>query len=505
MRIKLRTIVASVALAASVPAIAAFHSTPAPAVPCSQHQSLGSVDRNQSNFFAQCDWDKRIKLSGSINTAFGVAADVWGYHGDGTDSDAMHNDFNHSLTFHDNVVATANENVDSGNDLWLQRAVLNVDAVLNSWAEAHMSFLYWNDKSIMNNADAMMYNRYHGSWQNVRGDNSNNLPIDEASLVIGNFAQSPFFMRVGRQYGDFGSYDKGAEVATLTQLFSQGLHDAAQIGFVDIMGFNGSISAFRTVARDDVWDKDTAINTPSEDRPDANVNNFIASLGYSYDSGSFGVDAKVDYMHDIFGVDFLDGYNGNGILGRPGGYQEHGDDFSRMRPEDNTPAVAVSLKANFAGFDVTGQWVSATHDMDKTIWTTGGDSGVTDIRNFQLDGARPSAWLAELGYSFPLMGRDSRLSVNYQRTDEAMVGNTTTTNYYIPEKRYAVSFNHSLMKNVDLGLTYYRDKDYGTDHFQSANNMDANGDDLSSNQFSNLNGTGNSNSMFLMNLSAKFN
>ena len=52
-------------------------------------------------------------------------------------------------------------------------------------------------------------------------------------------------------------------IATMTQLFSQGLHDAATVGFMDMSGFNGSFSVFRSVSRGSIVD-----GTMSEDRPD---------------------------------------------------------------------------------------------------------------------------------------------------------------------------------------------------------------------------------------------
>ena len=47
---------------------------------------------------------------------------------------------------------------------------------------------------------------------------------------------------------------------------------------------------------------------------------------------------------------------------------------------------------------------------------------------------------------------------------------TESYNYYIPEKRVQVGFNHDLAKGVGLMVTYVKDDDYGTSHNCSLNN-----------------------------------
>lgn len=510
---KLKTLVASVALAAGVPAMAAYHSTPAPMVPCKQHQLLPKLDRNQSDFFSQCEWNKRIKMSGYLKISGGKAVDVLG---------RGFNDAEHNLTFADDFKNDDHTNVESGDDLWLSRAVLNVDAVLNDWAEAHIAALYWNDNNIFNNADAMWYNRFHGKFQTQANGNGNKLPIDEANLVIGNFAQSPIFFRLGRQYLDFGWFDKAEQVASLPHMFSQGLHDAVQVGFVDVSGFSGSFSFFSTVDR---GDNKNANVTGSQDRPEEGINNFVVSLGYALDNGTFSLDAKVDYLRDIFGVDYFDGYNGNGILGMTPAGQGNGGAWSRpngiasgtgwMRPDNNTSMWAVTVKGKFGDFDGIGQYVGASEDLDKDIWTVGGDgteaNGQAGFSQNQIDGARPQAWLVGLGYSFPLLGRDSRVGFTYQASHDAQAGTVNDgatpnhINYYMPEKRFGVTFDHNLLKNVDLSLEYYRDKDYGTTHYQSAGNTTANNNSAFGGNFRQTGGTSNKNTLFLVNVTGRFN
>lgn len=491
--VKLRHIILSMALINSAPVQAAYHWTPSPVEYCRQHQLLAPLNKNQSRFIAQCGWLKRIKLSGYVKGTIGLANDVWGLS-------SSANDFNHNLSFNAGSGAENSVNVDSSHDVWLERAIINVDSELNDWAEAHVSLMHWNEHNIMSNADAMMYNRYHGSWREFNG---NNLPVDEAYVVLGNFAQSPSFIRIGRQYGDFGWFEKREGLATLTQLFSQGVHDAIQIGFADVSGMSGSFSVFRSIDRGNT---EEAGGSNSQDNPADGINNFIGTMDYYYDDGVFIVDGKLDYVRDMFAVDFLDGYSGNGILGGPAVGTTHAASSSNKRPTLSTPAMAFTLKSMYGNFDGMYQWVGATRRMDKDVWTTGGH-GSSNFIDPDVKGARPSAWMVEVGYSFPMMGRDTRLAFNYQRSDDAMVGSHNTAgdadNYYIPAKRYFFSFEHDLSKNVSMRLGFYRDTDYEAGHFQSANNRASSGDSPGE-EFETTSGTGNSNSLFVLNIDAQF-
>ena len=140
------------------------------------------------------------------------------------------------------------------------------------------------------------------------------------------------------------------------------------------------------------------------------INNYVASLSYNWDNGTMGFDAKVDYMHDVFGTDFFDGYLGNGIVGdTPVGFTTTTTD-NNIRPNGNTSMWAWTLKGHYGDFDWMGQYVGVSEKLDKDLWTQGGTSFAT------AKGAEPRAWMIEAGYSFPVMGRDSRFSVNYQRT-----------------------------------------------------------------------------------------
>ena len=75
---KIKTLVAAVALVGMGTAMAAYHSTSAPMMPCKQYPLLSKTDRNQNMFMAQCGWNKRISFSGSVKTTFGSANEVIG-------------------------------------------------------------------------------------------------------------------------------------------------------------------------------------------------------------------------------------------------------------------------------------------------------------------------------------------------------------------------------------------------------------------------------------------
>lgn len=496
-----------------------------PGVPCKKQIGIKKLDRDQNKFFGQCTFEKRIKVSGSLITATGIVVNAMG-HGFAKDWHKLTLNTNMSLDFRLNPFFYFNHlNTDTMSDLWLHRARLNFDSVLSSYAESHVSFAYGNDVNIFTPGDPMYYNRYRGRFQSDmvhgtsnqtvitnRGNRGSHIPIDEANITLGDLTRFPVYLRLGRQYLDFGWYERDRTMAPLTQFLSQASHDAISLGVVDAGGISASITGFNSVHRGNNYN---ASHTVTQDRPQKYINNFSASLAYGVDFESLSLDAKVDYLYDMFGVDFFDGYNGQGIVGLES--MNQGNISHVIRPKHVTPMGALTFIARWGQVDFMGQYVGAISKLEKSVWSKGGILGST-FNDPAVDGVRPHGWITEIGVSFPIHGRDSRIAISHQKTQETMAGNTAeplqagpfiakTRDYYIPLKRFEIIIQHNFMDNIDIGVHLIRDKDYNRRHFQRLNNTSATGasdGDLFTND-ANYQGTDNENEMFLMTLTGRFN
>ena len=224
---KLKPIVAGLAAVfLSGSAFAAYHQAPVAEKKVERLQS--KLDRNHNPYYAQSDWFRRITLSGLVQAYFTAT--------------------NHDL-FVPGLLATANPPVGggvaisprfggvvqngSGTDIFLSRANLYIDADVNSWTEVHMAF------DLANNVPGATHNyQLNDERSYAAGTTQNVFPFpDEAYITMGNFAKSPFYGRVGREYLRFGHYERNVLPATFTQLLSQTQADVMEVGFDRLVWF----------------------------------------------------------------------------------------------------------------------------------------------------------------------------------------------------------------------------------------------------------------------------
>lgn len=472
-------------------------------VPCHGNPVLRALDRNQNKTISQCDFESRLKVSGGVRLSGGVVNHVIGEDSAGTGTD-----FHHMVTFIKDTPQASNINIETMNEISVDRATLNFDGIMNDWAEAHLGLVYWSDSFIVKNAGAQWYSRYTGGFQGK----GNRLPIDEANIVIGNFSKTPLYFRLGRQYLDFGWYDKETLMSPMTQWFTQSVHDAVTFGMLDVHGLSANITGFRSVARGNTTRENNS--SLGLDRPSDAVNNFTASLAYGFDYETFSLDVKADYMFDMFGVDYFDGYLGNGILGdTPTDFDPGDGNGTSIRPDARTSFGAFTLVSRFRDLDLKLQYAGALDALPKNIWSIRGGqtgNGSASYNSLDIRGARPHAWGMEVGLSLPILGRDSRLSFALHRTEQSYAGQTgdrvilsgSMVNYYIPRKRIEFKVEHNLMKHVDMMVEYLYDNDYTEDHFSSINNQEST--DAPGDTFNNLPGTRNHNDMLMLSVSARF-
>jgi hypothetical protein len=333
----------------------------------------------------------------------------------------------------------------SGSDLALDNADLFVDAQVNSWTKAHIGLNYQNNNNnnFLDNTKSFFDD--DRVIDNDQGTNNSLIIkpwmgslIDEAYVTFGDFCRSPFYFRVGKQYVNFGNYDRFATVPTFTQLLSQTNETAATLGFV-MNGFYGSIYGFRGLpSRTD--------NSTSAYGKTVNVNNWGANFGWSMQNQDSSLNLQAGYLNNMADVDYVsastDFWNGGGLLSSTGYV---------------TPVGAVSLDAtgSLGMFDADVHYVTATDRFDRTeINIYGGPFGTPSTTR----GAEPSALVVGVGATTMISNHKSRFGLDYQYSWEALdVGM-----YGIPQARLEGTFDVNVSKNVNVGLYVYHDQDYST-------------------------------------------
>ena len=295
---------------------------------------------------------------------------------------------------------------------------------------------------------------------------------DEAYVTMGNFAKTPFYARVGREYLRYGHYERNVLPATFTQLLTQTHADAIEIGFVDWHGFNGSVATFRSFPRPPAVGP---FGGPAGIPRNVHVNNVAVQLGYDYQNGPFSAEMSVDWLLDMSSVNFIGTPNANHVgLGVPSS--------GRRRS-----AIAATIKANWNAFDMMAQYTSSINRFNPANmnFNVGPFIGLGT-------GARPTAWMIALGYTFTMMNNnDSHVGINYQMTHNALA-------LGLPRYRVQGDATVDVWKNTSVGVTLVYDKDYGV---TSAGTLNAAGAFGVANMFT---GSNRSNFTGLLGVNARF-
>lgn len=301
------------------------------------------------------------------------------------------------------------------NAIELANANLFVDAQINDWVKAHVGLHFDSnvERDGLENVQEAVYGNLNASW------------LDEAYVTIANFAQSPAYLRAGREYVPFGSYDAHALTPSLTQMLTQTHATALQAGVVMANGFNASAYTFNGTD----LDKNQAKNR--------RINNFGLNVGYANSYNDVSYKASLGYIYNMADVSYI-------AAGRQYNSVDH-----------IVGGISVDGSVKSGPFDANVHYVTALKSFALT--------DVNYLTNDGIAGAKPSAWGVDAGYSFAVAGHDSRLGLGYQRSSQTNnlgpeSGEVTFLNYGMPKQRYVAQYDINVWKNTDLGLQVYHDR-----------------------------------------------
>ncbi len=219
------------------------------------------------------------------------------------------------------------------------------------------------------------------------------LAIDNAFVTVGNLNQLPVYAFVGRNTIDFGSFQTvNFSTPSLNRLAFQAYGDQLGVGF---MGYG--VNATLTLANDEnTWAAGYNTYTKNNDA----IGNYALNVGYGMNTA--GADWHV-------GAGYLDG--------------------ARQGNSDQVGAYDLNAKVGYAGFDVLGEFTQTTGDL-------------TGQNNNKL-----RAWDLGADYNFPVMGKASKVNVDYSRVSSQYTAS-----------QWVVGFSHNTFNNVWMGLEYAQAK-----------------------------------------------
>jgi len=314
-------------------------------------------------------------------------------------------------------------------DININNANLLIDAKINCWIKGHMNLAYLGDqdKGFPIPLDKV----------GVRLGDSR-LSVDEAYVDIGNFSNTPFYGRIGKQYVGFGDYKRYPIIKPITQMLTQTRATAVTVGAVTDMGVYANVSGF---------------NGPTEKIANAgfvgwgkagrNINNMTAKIGYSgslhnigFSDTNFNIDASwIANMYDINSLSPIYNYGQIIPFGYPntvGGLAFHGD-------------------LAFGAFCLWANYVQSLKNMKLATPTS-------TILSSKI-------WAADVnaGYRFQTLGRESKINASYQFTGGADKYPLIIPNMQLPKDRFQLGYDVDAWKYTNLGIAWAHDVNYSND------------------------------------------
>ncbi len=316
----------------------------------------------------------------------------------------------------------------------LNDVYLNLFGNVNDWTKAFASISYNNASGVS------LFATKAGQYSNVYPVNT--LTLEQGYAQISNFDQTPFFLKLGKFYQDFGRYTIHPITRSLTQVLSESLQTAAQVGFVTRMGFHGDIAAF-----------DTPLNQrrayPLGIPQGHKTTDYTAAIGFDQMNDQLGFGINLGYIYDMVGVNdiaqVISQYQNTAIFGPGGALLVNGGTY-RNRVSGGTIDAYVSS----GPFSLIGDYVTAMQNFSNNDL----NSKLPPANAFGTHGgAKPWAGNLQAGYGFNAWSKNQNVYLGYQASGDAVA-------VFLPKNRWVAGYNIDMWKNTNLGLELDHDTDY---------------------------------------------
>ncbi len=281
------------------------------------------------------------------------------------------------------------ETGESSEGVGVAEAILGVTAAFDSGLSAELGLLH--EKTDI------------GAPEDVAGAKATILDVGMLSFQPND---GPWFFAAGRNFLPFGVFDTVMITDPLTLELGETNEFGWHVGYASY-GFSGSVFGFN-----------------GDDDHAGGLAGYGAAMAYANEGSSTALDLNLAYTSDI-------GYSDN-LLGLfPAAQVE----------EERTSGLAAHARLSHGGGALTLAYIGSLERFAPGKVEFGGR------------GARPSSWMIEAAYEFPLSGKDATVALGYQGTGESLA-------LELPEQRWLAVFDLQLTDPILLAIEWARDKDY---------------------------------------------
>ena len=242
------------------------------------------------------------------------------------------------------------------------------------------------------------------------GDAEDSIVVDEGFISFEN-DNSPYYLKAGSMYVPFGVYETNLVSDPLTLGIGEISESAVQVG-INEESYYGALYLF---------------NGSTQDGGDDLIEHFGVNIGMVWASEHTNLDVGLDYISSI---------------GDTNEVQDALDVAATLETlVKYIPGVAVHANYSTGSINVITEYVSATDEFDAA------EVAIAGV------GAKPSAWSAELAYSFDLNEKEAVVAMAFQGSDDAV-------DLGLSNSRQLVSLTVALLDNVSLAVEFAMDDDY---------------------------------------------
>jgi len=292
-------------------------------------------------------------------------------------------------------------NNENSSDIALSTAELGIEAPVNEWVTGNLVFLYEEDETDFN--------------------------VDEGVITIENEKKMPFYLKAGKMYVPFGSYQSEMISDPLSLEIGEINESAVLAGFAS-NGFDISLYGFK--------------GDMMESADDDHVTHFGASINYAREIKSVSIDVGAGYLSSLMDSDGLS----DSLAEMETGILETGGsaDANLLKEAQFVGGISAYGILSAGPVTVIAEYVGA---LDEYVCDYTDSGGSTATIAFE-----PKAYGLEVDYSFGLYEKEVTVGAAYQGTDE-MGG-------VLPEIRYLTCAGVEIFDSTELSLEYAHDEDY---------------------------------------------
>lgn len=344
----------------------------------------------------------------------------------------------------------------------VNNANLFIDGYVNPYVSAHMNLAYVNGS-----VNVKTYSHDEPDWGSVyRGAAAVKMDEVFGTLIVPN---TPLFVRIGKQYLNFGDYKPYPITQSLVQLLTQMRSGGVIAGAVLPSGLY--VSANYSMARESLENISNpfagadAVFAPyyhgNKDR------NWGGKLGYQTTNGAFHLNTNISYIRDMRDSDYLQESAYFWTYGLAASEQFLARNFTTNQVflMKRAPGLALHADAQWNQFGILAEYAGALQEM---TWTN--------------PNSKIHAWGLHGNVAFPVLGYETIADLGYERGYDANVfenflvpGTFVPPEYRLPlgnalpKSRIVGTYSVAAMKGITVSAQWVHDKDFskallGTGH-----------------------------------------